>query len=158
NLQFPTGAVELKSAWQIVSSNNPPDNYITASAMAPILKQVANKIEVDSSAPPRPVTVALLSLHVVFVLDGHPEFIWGTFEHVDSSGVRDVAPAASALPSGDNGLPNGTDGPVSNRSYRLYKGGTLASGANRLLSDDDLLAAFDPTTQTFTKGGKAFQT
>src|SRR5258708_2313418 len=149
--EFPKGAVELKSAWQIVPDNNVPTNYITRPASVPVLKRTGDKVEVDSTAPPRNVTVALLAIHVVFVLDGHPEFIWATFEHVDGNGMRDLAPAAGALPGG-------VDGPVSVRSFTLYKGGTAASAANQFIADAEMASAFDEATQSFTRSGAARQT
>jgi hypothetical protein len=157
-LEFPKGAVELKSAWQIVSDGSVPANYITRPALVPALKRVGDKVEIDTTAPARETMVALLAIHVVFVLEGHPEFIWATFEHVDSNGMRDLAPAANALPSEENGLPGGIDGPVSARDFPLYKAGTTASAANRFVAEDAMAAAFDATTQSFRKDGAPLQT
>jgi hypothetical protein len=99
-LTFPKGVVELKSAWQIVDDAKPRANYITAKATVPILKIQNHRITADP-AKARTVTVALLALHVVFVMGGHPEFIWSTFEHVDpASNDPDLAPAADANPVG----------------------------------------------------------
>jgi hypothetical protein len=98
DLEFRPGLVELKSAWQIVEGGTAPKNYITAPATVPVFKVDANGKIVRDGNKTRRVTVALLSLHVVTLIEGHPEFIWATFEHVthkDSKNwVRDVAPAA----------------------------------------------------------------
>lgn len=158
DLEFPKGAVELKSAWQIVPDGNVPSNYITTRALVPVLKQSGNTIDVDPSTPPREVTVALLAIHVVFVLDGHPEFIWATFEHISAGGARDLAPAAGGQPSGDDGFPNGMDGPISPNGLPLYKANTAASQANQIVGDGALVAAFDSASQSFTKGGNVLQT
>jgi hypothetical protein len=157
-LEFPKGVVELKSAWQVVPENNVPANYITSPASVPVLKRVGNTVDVDSTVPPREATVALLALHVVFVVEGHPEFVWATFEHVDANGMRDLAPVAQALPSDDNGLPGGVDGPVDARGFTLYKAATAASAANRLATDAAMAASFDEATQSFTANGVALQT
>jgi hypothetical protein len=153
DLVFPMGVVELKSAWQIVDTAAPPSNYIIATATVPSLKVQGKMIIVDTDhSHDRTVTVALLALHVVFVLDGHPEFIWSTFEHVDSNGVPDLAPPAAANPTGP---PGGEQ--ISPKDYTLYKAGTLASQANKALVTDqgnDPLLTFDTATQTFrTKSG-----
>jgi len=132
-------------------------NFITTRALVPTLKQVGNSIEIDDAAPQREVSVALLAIHVVFVLTGHPEFIWATFEHVDGAGHGDLTPLAGALP-GNNGLPGGIDGPVSGRDFILYKRDTLASAANALSDDTTLVASFDPAAQSFTKGGTKLRT
>jgi len=152
-LTFPKGAVEFKSAWQIVPNGVDTQDYITAPATVPMLKASADQLVTDPSVPPRDVLVRLLSLHVVFVLEGHPEFIWATFEHVDKDGVRDLAPAASAMPAGDDGLPGGVDGPVATKDFPLYKANTPASQSMIPPTDAQLIAKFDPVTQTFTKGG-----
>jgi hypothetical protein len=44
-------------------------------------------------------TVGLIGLHVVFAIDGHPEMIWSTFEHVDRNGSADLAPQALVDPA-----------------------------------------------------------
>jgi hypothetical protein len=109
----------------------------------------------------REVNVALLSLHVVFVLEGHPEFIWATFEHVDKDGSRDLAPSAAAQPSPDNGFPDGKDGVISDKDFVLYKANTLASkaAANALPNDSLLVKLFDPDQQKFIMpNGSPFQT
>ena len=159
NLELPTGAVELKSAWRVVPKGSTPPNYITVTeASVPTLKRNGQQLEIDESAPPRTETVALLALHVVFRPEGHPEFVWATFEHVNENGVRDLAPAAAAQPSVDNGLPGGVDGPISTQDFTLYKKGTLASVANHFLKDDAMVASFDEKSQTFLSGGKPVET
>lgn len=123
DLSFRTGSVELKSAWAIIDHDDP--NFITTEALVPILMKdsVTGGVVLDGSKT-RKVTVALLALHVVGVIDGHPEFIWATFEHTntkknaDGHRIRDLAPSAvSELKVGDTtqkiidlGVP-----------YRLYK-------------------------------------
>ncbi|QOZ66595.1 hypothetical protein WN72_09575 [Bradyrhizobium arachidis] len=158
NLELPKGAVELKSAWRVVPKGNVPENYITVEASVPTLKRKGELLEVDESAPLRSETVALLALHVVFIPEGHPEFVWATFEHVDANGTRDLAPAAASQPSPDNGLPGGVDGPVKAQDFVLYKGGTLASAANQFLTDAIMASSFDERHRTFLSGGKPLQT
>jgi hypothetical protein len=102
DLTFRTGSLELKSAWKIIEGT-PPKNYITTNAVVPVFKTAANGDIVKDGDKTRLVTVALLGLHVVGTIEGHPEFIWSTFEHVSheqKEWVRDVAPAAKANPGG----------------------------------------------------------
>lgn len=156
-LAFPRGSVELKSSWQIVSDAEVAGNYITAKALVPALKKSGGSVHIDTSTEPRQVTAALLALHVVFVLEGHPEFIWSTFEHVDKDGNPDLTPTARALPA-SKGLPGGVDDKLAGNDFVLYKAGTLASKANTLHDDQALWKTFDSTTQTFKKNGKPYQT
>ncbi len=76
NLQtFPVGSLELKVSW--VDAKAIPDdilkNYYTTTAA------VINK---DGKTYTN-TKVALLGMHVVGVVENHPEFIWATFEHND---------------------------------------------------------------------------
>jgi hypothetical protein len=151
--QFSKGSMELKSAWQIVDDANPPKNYIIAKASVPMLK-VQNGLVVPQQ--PRTVTVALLALHVVFVLDGHPEFIWSTFEHVNDGGDPDLAPSATMNPAQ---TPPTTV--ISSQDFTLYRKNTPASVANTPVLTQTTTAQFnfDETTQTFTEiGGAPLQT
>jgi hypothetical protein len=128
NLEFRTGAVEIKSAWQIVEPNDPHPNYFTTKARVPQLKNSNGEIVRDGEKT-REVTVALLGLHVVGVIDGHPEFIWASFEHADDSGKRDIAPAAK-----DNPVAGNVNGQVienADRTYPLFKKGETAANANQ---------------------------
>jgi hypothetical protein len=151
DLTFRTGALEMKSAWKIVEGA-PPKNYITTKSVIPVFKTAADGSIVRDGNKTRLVTVALLGLHVVGTIEGHPEFIWSTFEHVSherKSWVRDVAPAAKANP----GQPGGAV--IENRasSYALYpaeKGGAeapLVKNANEGQAIDGL--KLDAKRQTF---------
>jgi hypothetical protein len=152
-LEFPEGSVELKSAWQIVDPNAIPSNYFTTKATVPKLKISNGDVVPDSVG--REVTVALIAIHVVFVLKGHPEFIWSTFEHLgaDGQGRRDNAPAALANPSNTPGTTV-----ISTSNWPLYKAGTTAPTANLPNSPQDRVNSFDEKTQKFAKGGVILQT
>jgi hypothetical protein len=126
-LEFRPGSLELKSSWMVIEGN-PADfqTYITAEALVPVFKNVGTQIAIDEQKPSRSVKVALLGLHVVGVVDGHPEFIWASFEHADAGGHRDIAPAAIANP--DNSGPQAIAEP--SRIYPLYGKGSTISEAN----------------------------
>lgn len=145
DLTFPRGVVELKAAWRIVDSASPPSDYITVKAMVPALSIVNGAVKIDANATPREVTVALLALHVVFVMEGHPEFIWSTFEHVDASGRLNNAPAAPNNPASTPGA-SVID---ATQDYALYRKGTAAQDGNQQIEDAGVAAAFDVKTQTF---------
>jgi len=79
---------------------------------------------VADSKHPRDVTVALIAIHVVFTIKGHPEFLWSTFEHV----------GADARPTWRRRQPPPKDTPgmaaISTADFTLYKAGTPKSAAN----------------------------
>lgn len=72
---FNVGAVELKVSWVNSSSLKSEDlpNYYTTDA---VIEGVTTN-------------VALLGMHVVGVVENHPEFIWATFEHYDLAAYYD---------------------------------------------------------------------
>lgn len=72
---FPVGSVELKVSWVNVASipANELPNYFTTQAT------------INGTA----TTVAMLGMHVVGVVENHPEFIWATFEHNDLAAYYD---------------------------------------------------------------------
>jgi len=152
-IEFAEGAVELKSAWQIVTPATRRSEYFVAKALVPNLHIKDGDVVTDGTS--REAEVALIAIHVVFVLKGHPEFIWSTFEHVgaNGNGVRDNAPAAAGNPAT---TPATTVVSVTN--WPLYKAGSMASVANLPNSPQDRINSFDEETQTFARGGNALST
>lgn len=155
-LFFPAGVMELKSAWQDISGMPTADyaDYITTTALVPTLSQNANGSIVEDKNNPREIRAALLALHVVYTLPGHPEFIWGSFEHSTDSpdisaadGKRDVAPTFfDRNPSATDPDNLMVSAVVSRESSRLYRAGTPANQANQALSEADL--NLDAATQS----------
>lgn len=147
------GIVEMKTAWQIVDSTHPPAGYFTTRADVPNLKIANGDLVADGSV--REVTVALIAIHVAFTMQGHPEMIWSTFDHLsdEGRGVQDNAPSANGLPAE---VPPGSV--ISNQRWNLYKAGTTVANANKPLSPGDLVLAFDEKSQSFVKNGITTQT
>jgi hypothetical protein len=88
-LEFPVGCVELKSSWRIVGRNEDrakvEKRWLTVDALLAKIKTDTQGNVVVDPGDPIPETVALVGLHVVVRTEGHPEFIWTTFEHVDNA-------------------------------------------------------------------------
>jgi len=71
---FPVGSLELKVSWvakSAISKDKIKNYYTTVAAVSRDGKIFKN------------TEVALLGMHVVGVVENHPEFIWATFEHDD---------------------------------------------------------------------------
>jgi hypothetical protein len=153
NLFFPAGVVELKSAWMDITAEPAADyaDYITTTTTIPTLSTGADGQIIEDRDQPRTARVALLGLHVVYTLPGHPEFIWGTFEHTTGSpdvDVRDENRDVAPTWTGDNpGSVSATD-VVSDRDFKLFKAGTPADQANLAIAEAEL--NLDEATQTFT--------
>jgi hypothetical protein len=151
NLRFPTGAIELKSAWKIVPPGaNLDDKYFTVEAQVPRLKKrngTDPDVVIDRNAPAVDVRAALVAIHVVFVLGNHSEFIWSTFEHTDDNGNPDSAPLGP--------IP-GTKPPtteVSGTDFLLFKAHTTIVDGNNASSGAERAAKFDEATQRFAGTG-----
>jgi hypothetical protein len=128
DLAFRTGSIEFKSAWKTLENDSP--DYITADALIPVFKKDPKTGEISlNDGKTKKVKVGLLALHVVGVIDGHPEFIWATFEHtspVKNEGfrIRDLAPSADHEPK--DGVPNQKINDL-RVNYLLYKSAPNAS-------------------------------
>jgi hypothetical protein len=151
-----TNVVEYKSAWMIVDEKHPPSNYFVVPARVPHYVVSGNSLtQAKTNGKPAfdSVKVALIALHVVFTLPGHPEMIWSTFEHVHMDGngnvMRDNAPAALDNPSKVDRSKE-----ISPYSFPLYRAHTLLKDANIPILDLKSSVQFwDGKTQSFTKGG-----
>jgi hypothetical protein len=150
DLEFPRGSLELKSSWKILSAANDKTNFFPTTALVSVLTLKNGKPTIDTSKPPRQETVGLVGLHVVGVVDGHPEFIWATFEHNDN--------APNLKPGTD---PNGSQPVDDTRSYTFYPKGTAAKDGNKkqaLRFKDEAQQTFEPSTPVFRQfpfGGDA---
>jgi hypothetical protein len=186
-LSFPPGLVELKTAWKDIDpadfpggivpppggyAGDPGDysNYITTRAWVPTLSQdPATGTLVEDANHPRLIKVALVALHSVYTLPGHPEFIWGSVQHVNlnvtdptasavqgspMTGAPDDQPDTPALPviTEPDGAPGDPDNlnvttPLSDAGFLLYAAGTPENAANHAYTNQEL--ALDPATQAF---------
>jgi len=156
-LFFPAGVVELKSAWQDIT-DEPAANYATfiqTTGLVPRLSKGPSGEIVEDRNDPIERRMALLALHVVYTYPGHPEFIWGSFEHStgapDTSAKdlkRDVAPTfAQQNPSDEDPDNVRVTQAVAAKDFLLYKGGTPANRANQPIAETQL--NLDAATQTF---------
>jgi len=73
-------AIEVKSAWVDASGLSNPNAYITMSATIPTYTHTSSTVWTGSGQ--QTVRLALVGMHVVGSVAGHPEMIWSTFEHV----------------------------------------------------------------------------
>jgi hypothetical protein len=147
-LNFPTKAVELKASWMIVPPGTPTDGYFTTPAFVPKLKCnsggatcTGDDVVVDMTNEEK-VVVALVGLHVVGVLEGHPEFVWATFEHVKN---------APNLPAGADPSGNAV---VDTNDWTFYAKGTTAAQCNQWVPAS---VSLDPTKQLLSPSSNVFR-
>jgi hypothetical protein len=156
-----TNIAEYKSAWMVVDKRHPPSNYFVVPARIPhYIVSGTSLVQDTKNGQPLfdSVRVALIAMHVVFTLPGHPEMIWSTFEHVHVDGtgnaIRDNAPAAS-----DNPPLVPATAIVSTQNYPLYKANTAVKDANQPIDLATIVQYWNTTTQSFVmKDGTPVQT
>ena len=117
-LDYPVGATVLKSSWRIVQPGEDTSNVYTTTATIALLESDGNGQLKLSGKTQSGVKVALVATHVVGVIKDHPEFVWATFEQLNTS---------PNLPPGMD--PHSTQ-PVSANNFTFYKGGTPADQSN----------------------------
>ena len=115
HLSFPPGLVEFKTAWKDIDPGDfpggkvpPPggypgdpgdySNYITTTAWVSHLStDPQTGIIVEDFDHPRQIRVALVAIHAVYTLPGHPEFVWGSIQHVNLGAVDPTASAEQGI-------------------------------------------------------------
>jgi hypothetical protein len=142
--KFPVGTLQVKSSWRIVNQGEPTSSSYTTTAEIRRLKTVQGHVIVD----PDPTRVdrklvALVGLHAAGVVEGHPEFIWATFE------LQGNAPL---LPQG---MPPSSPNPVSATSARFYTAQTPAKDCNQ--SNGGAVTLIDPMAQTLNPVTEVFR-
>lgn len=77
-------AVELKAAWVEASTLTNPGSFFLQEGSVPnfVTSSDDNTLVQDGH---KTVTLALVGLHIVGTVNGHPEMVWATFEHIDNA-------------------------------------------------------------------------
>jgi len=139
---FDNGSMSIKASWKIIPpGKSAPKGAYTRKATVYDVVDINGVITTsDNYTDPakqttREETVALVGLHIAFVVKDHPEFIWATFEHNDN------APSyVYKNETKGTGVPTDSD-------YTFYKKGTDVSACN--VSNLGAITV-DPTTQVIS--------
>ncbi|MEY4581265.1 MAG: hypothetical protein RL701_5968 [Pseudomonadota bacterium] len=77
-LAFPTGSVELKTAWKVLTDDE---------KKLATFYTVTGQITPDDQHPHacKTVDLGLVGMHIVSKTANHPEFVWATFEHKNNA-------------------------------------------------------------------------
>ncbi len=78
-------AIELKTSWVDATkwSKSKKKSYVLTQAVVPVFDRSAAKGPWTVKKN-KEKTLAMVGMHVVGTVDGHPEMIWSTFEHVNN--------------------------------------------------------------------------
>jgi hypothetical protein len=131
-------AMEIKTAWIDASTLTNASEYITMSAVVPTYNKSNTAAWKQNGT--KTITVALIGMHVVGSVAGHPEMVWSTFERVGNtpnvSYVFDNPSGTQETQSAD---------PVNSSTHWLFCGSTSppSNGTNAEFSPN-AQAAFSP--------------
>jgi hypothetical protein len=155
--ELPPGMIEFKAAWQIVDEAHLPTDRIVVRAQVPWLKTEPSPLDptkmvlvIDKAHGLRPVTVALIGLHVVFTTVNHPEMIWATFEYSRNAPSTRGNPTDAGTKCPNSGDPADAAVADDGKGYLLYTTGDPPSGINKKPRD---IRVVDDLTQTFAPSG-----
>jgi hypothetical protein len=96
-------AIEIKSAWIEASSLADPSPFIQMKATVPTYDTSDPNDWVQNGT--KTTMLAMVGMHVVGSTKGHPEMLWGTFEHLSNGPL--AAYDYSKTPNGTGSIPEG---------------------------------------------------
>jgi len=137
DLRFPKGSLQLKSSWKVVGPGDDASRFFTIRTVTPVFNSTSHGEIVVDPTNVHEETLALVGLHVVGVVEGHPEFIWATFEHNDNAPDLPVGLSAQTSQAVDT-----------TRSWSLYARGTRAVDCNKKPENSTFVELFGPRKQT----------
>jgi hypothetical protein len=78
--------MELKTSWIDANTVKNPSQYLIIDATVPNYIMEGDKIwKIDQMLPAVRKRLALVGMHVVGTVQGHPEMVWATYEHVNNA-------------------------------------------------------------------------
>ncbi len=78
-------SMELKMSWVESESLDKPESYIQQEATIPTFTAGSSGTPTLVQSGTKTTTLALVGMHVVGSVKGHPEMIWATFEHANNT-------------------------------------------------------------------------
>jgi hypothetical protein len=142
-------AMEVKSAWIEAAGLADPDKYITITASVPVYKKSSATTWEREPNKTEEVRLAMVGMHVVGSVAGHPEMIWATFEHVNNAPSGrytywDTKSGPKAPPKVVDRSTGGTwlffgSGGTENRSRMGVQGGNIVAVGSQTIGPVDVV-------------------
>jgi len=99
-------AVEIKSSWVEAAGLTDVDKFIQMTAIVPTYDKTNPNDWVPNGT--KTVKLAMVGMHVVGSVSGHPELLWGSFEHQSNGPAAEYT--YSKTPTGTTTVPQSTTG------------------------------------------------
>jgi hypothetical protein len=121
-----TLTMEIKTSWVDASDLTDVDDYITMNAIVPKYDTSSDTIWIPNGTEEK--KLAMIGIHIVGSIDGHPEMVWATFEHVNNSPNlsyeyldKNSKVKTQAADTGDDWLLNGkSSDTIYNKSHMIF--------------------------------------
>lgn len=78
-----TLTIEIKTSWVDASQLTNVSSYITMDAIVPTYDTSDDQKWIPNGSTQK--KLAMIGVHIVGTIDGHPEMVWATFEHVNNA-------------------------------------------------------------------------
>lgn len=125
--------MELKTAW-VDASTVDASRFITMAAVVPDFDQTSSATAWPSNGATKEITLALVGLHIAAPVQGHPEMVWSSFEHISNAPLAEyfyttsAGTASAAYDSSGSWLyiPGGTAEPATMTSSATFDGSAVA--------------------------------
>jgi hypothetical protein len=137
---FPVNSLTLKAAWKVVARGEDASTFYTRQAQIALLTVKDGKIVVSGKT--RTARVALVGFHIAGAVNGHPEMIWATFEHVRNA--PDLPKAMNAMAPNDIVSDKGWTFYAANTPFKDCNINSAGAGALKL---DEAKQMLSPVTQ-----------
>lgn len=138
-----TLTMELKTSWVdlVTIPITERENYIQIPAEVPIFDRTSKTIW-NNTGTTKKIKLALMGMHVVGSVKGHPEMVWATFEHqsnspnlaynyIDKNGKTKTVSANT----GNHWLLNSkSKDTMFNKMYMTHQNGTITATKNNIIS------------------------
>lgn len=146
-------AIEIKSSWVEASTVSNINDYITMTATVPDYDGPPNSPHPNTTmwtpSGQKTIQLAMVGMHVVGSTGGHPELVWGTFEHQSNTpnAQYDYISTSSSSPqnvpqtTAGNWLfctPNST-GPFNQQHMSLDASGNITANGSFTISPSDTI-------------------
>ncbi len=79
DIKFPDAATTVKASWRLLTQEDDASRYLTMQAQVDIFDEKGQPTGKTKAA-----TLGLTGLHLATKANGHPQWLWSTFEHVDN--------------------------------------------------------------------------
>jgi hypothetical protein len=81
---FPDGCIELKVAWKKIGLGDDAKRFFTRE-----VEVLENPNSPDGSAVIK-AQYGMIAMHIMYLVEGVPQWVWPTFEHVDNAPISDL--------------------------------------------------------------------